>query len=343
MSFIWPRLLWLLLLVPMLLIGYLLLLRRRRRYALPYAGMALVREALGSSSAWRRRLPPVLLFAALALMLVAVARPAAVVVLPSQRGTVVLAMDISGSMRATDVQPSRIQAAQAAARAFVTEQPPNVRIGVVAFAGTASLVQPPTTNREDILAAIDRFHLQRGTAIGSGILASLAAIFEGTAIDLGLDQPRVGVPLGQARAPATRSFQPVEPGSHRSAVIILLTDGQTTTGPNPIESADLAADLGVRIFTVGLGTTSGEIIGFGGRSMRVQLDERSLRLIADRTHGRYFHAGTEGDLRDVYRTLRSEFALETEQTELTALFAAAAALFTVTAAALSVLWFHRVV
>jgi Ca-activated chloride channel homolog len=343
MTYIWPRALFLLVLVPILVVAYLFLLRKRKRSAVRYAGLSLVREAMNTGVSWRRYVPPILFLLSFSLLLFSVARPAAIVVLPSQRGTVILAMDISGSMRATDIEPSRIAAAQAAARTFVSDQPPNVRIGVVAFAGTASLVQPPTMHRDDILAAIDRFHLQRGTAIGSAILASLAAVFEGTEIDLGLDEPRSGAPLGQLRPPATRAFEPVEPGSYRSAVIVLLTDGQTTTGPNPIEMADLAADLGVRIFTVGLGTTAGEILGFGGRSMRVQLDESSLRLIADRTHGRYFHAGTEGDLHQIYRSLGSQFSLETEQTDLTAVFAAVAAAFALISAILSVLWFHRVV
>ena len=193
-----------------------------------------------------------------------------------------------------------------------------------------------------MLAAIDRFHLQRGTAVGNGILASLAAIFEGSGLNLEPDQPRSGAPLGQPRPPQERGFEPVEPGSFTSAVVVLLTDGQTTTGPNPVEVAELAADLGVRVFTVGLGTTSGEITGFGGRTMRVQLDEASLKLIADRTHGKYFLAGTEEDLHEVYRELSTQFAMEREETELTALVAGAAALFSLISATLSLLWFGRI-
>ena len=167
-------------------------------------------------------------------------------------------------------------------------------------------MQPPTQNREDILAAIDRFQLQRGTAIGSGIIVSLATIFPEAGIDVssliyGRDAPR-GVPLDQARKAEKPAFKPVPPGSYTSAAIILLTDGQRTTGPSTIEAAQMAADRGVRVFTVGIGTTTGETIGFEGWSMRVHLDEETLKAIADLTRGEYFYAGTrngaEEGLRD---------------------------------------------
>ena len=162
MTFIWPDMLWLLLAVPALVAGYVVLVRRRKKAALRYASLSLVREALGPGQSWRRHLPPLLFLLALVAMLLAVARPSAVVTLPSHHDTVILAMDVSGSMRATDVLPNRLVAAQAAARAFVAEQPRRTRIGVVAFAGTAAVVQAPTSNREEILAAIDRFQVQRG-------------------------------------------------------------------------------------------------------------------------------------------------------------------------------------
>jgi Ca-activated chloride channel family protein len=172
MTFIWPELLWLLLAVPLLVGLYLLLLRRKKKAALAYASLSMVKAAMRPGQRFRRHVPPLLFLLSLIAMIVAVARPAAIVTLPSQRETIILAMDVSGSMRATDVQPNRLAAAQAAARAFVAEQPAKARIGVVSFAATASVVQPPTENREDILAAIDRFQLQRGTAVGSGILVA---------------------------------------------------------------------------------------------------------------------------------------------------------------------------
>lgn len=346
MKFFWPEMLWLLLLVPALVAAYIYLLRRKRESALRYASLSMVKEAMGARQRFRRHLPPLLFLVALIAMLVAVARPAAVVTLPSQYQTIILAMDVSGSMRAVDVHPNRISAAQAAAKAFVAEQPANVRIGVVSFAATASVVQSPTHNRDDIVAAIDRFQLQRGTAIGSGIIVSLATIFPDAGIEVssliyGRNSAR-GVPLDQAGKSDKPEFKPVPPGSYTSAAIILLTDGQRTTGPDSLDAARLAADRGVRIFTVGFGTTGGETLGFEGWSMRVRLDEPTLKAIADMTRGQYFYAGTATDLRKVYQTLNSKFLLEKKDMEISALFAAAAALMALASALLSLLWFNRI-
>jgi Ca-activated chloride channel family protein len=347
MTFIWPDLLWLLLAVPALVAGYILLVRRRKRVALRYASLSLVREALGPGQSWRRHLPPLLFLLALVAMLLAVARPSAVVTLPSHHDTVILAMDVSGSMRATDVLPNRLVASQAAARAFVAEQPRRTRIGVVAFAGTAAVVQAPTHSREEILAAIDRFQVQRATAIGSAILVSLKVIFPDIEFDLRSSDPRpdagkTGVPLASGSEPARPAFQPVPPGSHESAVIILLTDGRTTTGPDPVESARMAAERGVRVYTVGVGTKEGGTLSYEGWSMRVSLDEDALKAIAATTRGEYYHAGTAADLMKVYQRLNTRVVLERKETEVTALFSAAAALFALASAALSVLWYHRI-
>ena len=346
MTFLWPEMLWMLLLVPALVAGYFYILRRQRDAVLRYASLAMVKEAMGASQRFRRHIPPLLFLIALIALIVATARPAAVVTLPSQYRTIILAMDVSGSMRATDVQPNRLSAAQSAAKAFVADQPSNVRIGVVAFAGTAAVVQMPTQNREDIIAAIDRFQLQRATAIGSGIIVSLATIFPDEGIDVssliyGRNGPR-GVPLDQAGKSEKKQFKPVAPGSYTSAAIILLTDGQRTTGPDSIDAARMAADRGVRIFTVGFGTKAGETIGFEGWSMRVRLDEETLKTIANLTRGEYFYAGTAMDLRKVYETLNSKFLLEKKQMEISSLFAAAAALVALVSGLLSLLWFNRV-
>ena len=182
--------LWLLLLVPAVVAAYLVLLRRKKKTALRYASLSIVKDAVHAGGRWRRHVPPVMFLAAFTLMILAIARPAAVVTLPSQHETVIMAMDVSGSMRATDVKPSRIVAAQEAARAFVGEQPKSTRIGVVSFAATASVVQSPTHSREDILAAIERFQLQRGTAVGSGILVALKMIFPDADFDLRASNPR---------------------------------------------------------------------------------------------------------------------------------------------------------
>jgi Ca-activated chloride channel family protein len=350
MTFLWPEMLFLLLLVPLLLGLYFWLQKRKKRAAVRYASLAMVREAMGPAQRMRRHIPPLLFLLAMVLMLLAVARPAAVVILPSMNDTVILAIDVSGSMRANDVQPSRLAAAQAAARAFIEDQPPTTRIGVVSFAGTASLVQAPTRTKEDLLAAIDRFQLQRGTAVGSGILISLKALIPEVEFDLQADNPRPSNRDGGARSldkqPAQQNqapeFKPVAPGSYSSAVIILLTDGQTTTGPDPIESAKMAAERGVRVFTVGIGTVSGEILGEEGWSMRVRLDEDVLKDIAKTTNAQYFYAGTATDLTKIYKSLNSRLVMEKKSTEITALFAAAAALFAMLSAGLSMLWFNRI-
>jgi Ca-activated chloride channel homolog len=338
MTFQWPEMLWLMLVLPVLLFFYVLVLRKKKKVALRYASLGLVHEAMGVGNRIKRHIPPALFFCALAAMVLAIARPQATITLPTQHETVILAMDISGSMRATDVEPNRLIAAQNAAKQFVAEQPENVRIGVVAFAGTATVAQAPTRNREDVIAAIDRFQLQRATAIGSAIIVSLATIFPDQGIDVG------ELTYGREKKgdkPAS-TLKPVPPGSYASAVIILLTDGQRTTGPDSVQAAKMAAERGVRIYTVGVGTPDGKIIGFEGWSMRVRLDEETLKQIATITHGEYFYAGNALDLNKVYQTLNAKLVMERKKTEVTALFSGLAALLAVVSAALSLAWFHRV-
>src|SRR5205085_5438456 len=232
----------------------------------------------------RRHVAPALLLASLAFLILAAARPSATLVLPSQQQTIILAMDVSGSMQAPDVAPNRISASQAAAKAFAARLSRNVRVGVVAYADSAQLVQPPTKQREEVLAAIDRFQLQQGTAIGSGILLSLSAIFPDQEIDPYESGPRAhrsAHALQGKRTPKsdTAAPKPVPPGSYASAVIVLLTDGQNTIGPDPIDAAQMAASRGVKVFTVGFGTKDGEIVGFEGFSILVRLDEDTLQKI----------------------------------------------------------------
>ena len=341
MTFLWPELLWGLLLVPLVVLLYVWLLRRRKKTALRYANLALVKEAMGKSVAWRRHLPPALMLLAVAALLVAAGRPMAVISLPSQQETIMLAIDVSGSMRATDVLPDRITAAKEAAKTFVTELPRNVRIGVVQFAGTAAVVQAPTLSRDDVTAAIDRFQLQRGTATGSGIMLSLATIFPDAGIDLSQITGQRNMPPAPNDKPRPE-FTPVAPGSYSSAAIIMLTDGQRTTGPDPLEAAKMAADRGVRVYTVGVGTKDGEIIGFEGWSMRVRLDEDTLKQISTLTRAEYFYAGTAADLKKVYQGLSTRLIVEKRETEVSGLFAAAGALLVMLAAGLSVWWFGRV-
>ena len=346
MTFQWPEMLWFLAGVPALVGLYVWLMRRRKKNALRYASLSIVREAMGPRHALRRHVPPALLLLSLVAMIVAMARPSAVVTLPFQRSTIILAMDVSGSMRAQDVQPNRLVAAQNAARAFIADTPPSTQIGIVSFAGTASVVSPPTNNREDLYAAIERFQMQRATAIGSGIIVSLATIFPDAGIEIshltGGSTPTAGRPGSTPSVKKPEKPAPkVPPGSYNAAAIILLTDGQRTTGPDTMEAARMAAERGVRIFTVGIGTTSGEIIGFEGWSMRVRLDEETLKAVANLTQGEYFYAGTAADLKKVYQTLSARLVMETRHTEVGALFTGLAGLLVLVAAGLSLAWFHR--
>lgn len=342
MNLLWPEALWSLLLLPALVLAYLLLLARRKKNSVRLASVAIVRQALGSGPGWRRHLPPLLLLAAVAVLLLASARPVVKLKLPSRDQTIILAMDVSGSMRATDVKPNRLVAAQDAAKAFVAGLPRNVRIGVVSFAGTAAVVQAPTLSREDVVASIDRFQLQRATAIGSGLILSLATLFPDEGIDLSQITGARAMPAAPGEKKAKPPFVPVEPGSYSSAAVILLTDGQRTTGPDPLEAAKMAAEHGVKVFTVGIGTKAGETIGFEGWSMRVRLDEETLKSISAITRANYFYAGTAEDLKQVYQGLSSRLVVETKETEVSALLAAAAALLVLGAAGLSVWWFGRV-
>lgn len=347
MKFLWPDLLWMLLIVPLAILGYRWLLRRRSPGAVRFASMGST-QAGTAGRRWRRRIPPALFLLALVCMLFGLSRPTTEVMLPSQHETIVLAIDVSGSMRAQDVEPSRLEAAQAAARDFIESLPSSTRVGVVAFASTASMVQAPTRSRDAVMQAIDRFELQRGTAVGSGILIALKTLFPDAEFDLRRANPRAGGAARSLDAPAgtggaaDAAPKPVEPGSFGSAAVILLTDGQTTTGPDPIESARLAAERGVRVYTVGIGTREGYTIESDGWSMRVRLDEEVLKQIAQSTRAEYFFAENAAELSRVYDTLTSRLVFEARETEITALLAALAALWLVLGSGLSMWWYNRV-
>ena len=349
MSFLWPNLLWLLAFLPLLVLTYIWLLRKRRKTTVRLASVQVAKLALGKGPGWRRHVPPSLMLLAVAAGLFAAARPTATITLPLAERTIMLAMDVSGSMRATDVLPNRLVASQNAAKAFLADLPRSVRVGIVAFAGTASVVQPPTLSREDLVVAIDKFQLQRGTAIGNGIMVSLAELFPGAGIDLesmetGRERKR-GTSLdlaGKNDSSAKKAFTPVAAGSYNSGAIILLTDGQRTTGVDSLDAAKAAADRGVRVYTVGVGTVEGETIGFEGWSMRVKLDEETLKGIARATQAEYFYAGTADNLKKVYQTLSSRLTVEKKETEVSGLLALAAAALGLLSASLSLLWFNRV-
>jgi Ca-activated chloride channel family protein len=350
MGFLWPQALLLLIAVPLLVGLYVLLQRRRKKAALRFASLGLIREASGGGARMRRHVPPLLFLLALVALIVAIARPTAVITLPSEQRTIVLAIDVSLSMRAADVEPSRIAAAREAAKAFVTAQPDDVRVGVVAFAGSASLVQSPTRDRKELAAAIDQLQLQRHTAIGSGIIVALATIFpdERDALDpakYGSRSMRDALgarSLDEPRAAPPKEFTPVPPGSNRSAAIILLTDGRRTTGPDPLEAARLAAERGIKVYTVGFGSAQGAMADVDGMSIFMRFDEEALKAIAQITAADYYHAASAADLRKVYETLNARYVLERKDTEISALLSALGALLAVAAAGMSLLWFARV-
>jgi Ca-activated chloride channel family protein len=351
MSFLWPQALWLLLAAPALIALYVLLLRRKKKNALRYASLGLVREALGPGHRFRRHVPPLLFLLAMIALIVAIARPSATITLPSEQRTIILAIDVSLSMRANDVEPSRIAAAREAAKEFVREQPSDVRIAIVSFAGSASLVQKPTRDRDELVAAIDRLQLQLHTAIGSGIIMSLATLFpdEGLELsiaDFGVAPLRDGTrakSLDRPRDEKKKEFQPVPPGSNRSAAIILLTDGRRTIGPDPLEAARMAADRGVKVYAVGFGKAGGGTATVDGMPIYMRFDEETLKAIAALTEAEYFQASSAAELKKVYETLNARYVLEKKETEISALASALGALLVLAAAALSLWWTHRIV
>jgi len=340
----------LLLAVPLLVLVYVWLLRRKKKLALRYASLAIVKQAMGPGMGWRRHVPPALFLLALGLMLLAASRPLAVVALPSDHATIVLAMDVSLSMRATDVKPNRLVASQEAAKAFLKELPKNIRVAIVTFAGTAQLVQPATLNREDLVAAIDRFQMQRGTAVGSGIVVALSELFPDEGIDLGEmtygSAQKRGKGLDDAKPDKKprKEFVPVAPGSYQSAAIVLLTDGRRTTGIDTIEAAQMAAGHGVRVYAVGMGTISGEVPGFDGwSSIYMKLDEPSLKAVAQTTQAEYYYAGDAEALKKVYEKLGTRLQVDKKESEISSLLALLAATLAITSAALSLVWFNRII
>ncbi len=344
MYFLWPQYLWLMWLLPLLPVAYLWLLRRRAKVALRYSNLGLVRAAAAGRN-WRRHVPPALILLACAILLLAAARPVAWVTLPWARSTILLAMDVSLSMRVTDVKPTRLAAAQEAAKLFLRELPKEIEVGLVTFAGSSQVAQAATLDRDALVVAIDAFKMQYGTAIGSAIVVSLAELFPDHHLDVGEmtygSRPR-GRSLDDKAKPPPKQITPVAPGSYSSAAIILLSDGRRTTGVDTLVAAKLAADRGVRIYVVGLGTVDGDASTPEGMPIYLRLDEPTMREVARMTAGEYHYAGTAEKLRSVYENLGSRRELQARETEISGLLALAAALVALTAAVLSARWFGRI-
>lgn len=355
-SFLWPRMLWLLALVPLLAAVYAWLAARRRRAAVHYPALKTVGFANRGVSGWRRHLPPALLLLALTALILGIARPHALMALPSRIETVMLVIDLSGSMRAKDIEPTRLRAAQQAAKALLEGKPAGVSVGLVAMAGTSAVAQAPSRTKQDVAAAIDRLQPQGGTALGNGVLIALTtlrpqATDEAARLILDGDAPAER-PRGSSNAGARgnagqgagNSDGAVAPGSYAAGAIVVFSDGESNAGPSVMRAAELAAAYGVRVYTVGVGTLEGVVLSADGWSARVKLDETVLKQVATTTGAEYFRLQDADRLKQVYRALNARLTVgKTEQVEITALFAALGALLGAGAGLLSLWWFGRVV
>ncbi len=346
MTFLWRHALWLLLLLPVVAGAYVAWLHRKHSGSVRFPTLLLLRQSMTLRDRVKPHVPAFLLFAGFAALVLAVARPVTLVNLPSGRGTIVLLMDVSLSMAASDVPPTRLEAARAAAKALVRAQPHDVRVGVVAFGAHADVVQPPTANREHVMAALDRLELQRYTAIGNGLIGALMTIVPMADIPQGYDI------FGMGRAPekayrAASDGQPIEPkphqavapGSDRSAAIILVSDGRGTMGVPAQKAAKLVAGFGIRVYTVGVGTLYGGVANVEGwPTIHAEFEEETLQQIADITRGEYFLARDAHRLTKIYETLGGRLVLERQPQEVTALFAALGMVLSIAAAGLSLWW-----
>lgn len=343
MSFMWPQMLGALVLVPLLVAAYIWQQRRRRKYAVRYASLALVRDAVGKGPGIKRHVPAAFYLLALTAMIVALARPQAPIEVPHNTGTVILSIDVSGSMQASDVKPSRMEATKEAARLFVKRQPKGVKIGVVSFSDFGALVQPPTRDKDAVLRAIDRLRPQRGTNIGAGIEVALDAIVEDLDLPRPTATPGPGGVGGRAVGgrPTPVPAPSAQPGKTPPASIVLVSDGESNVGPPPLEVAQAAAAAGVKVYTVGIGTKEGSVLRIQGRSVFTRLDEDTLKGIAEVTGARYLSAQNEGDLMKVYDELSRERAFEKEKTEVTFAVTLGALVLSLIGGALSLLWFNR--
>lgn len=335
MSFLWPQMLAGLALVPVFIGIYVLFLARNRDIVARHGALTLASEGSGKRIGFARHVAWILFLIGFAGLVVAMARPQTEVTLPRIEGTVILAFDVSGSMAATDLEPTRMEAAKAAARAFLEHQPPSVQIGIVAFSDSGFSVQVPTNDAETVLAAIDRLSPQRGTSLADGIQVSLRTI-------------------ATARQPDTHFYSNPTPGptpvpthvprgTYTSAVIVLLSDGENNLAPDPMAAANLAADRGVRVYTVGLGSAAGQNLHINGFTVHTRLDEVTLQQIAKVTGGKYYNARSQEQLVDIYSQLNPELVLKPEKTEVTAIVAGASALMFLVGALYSLMEFGRVI
>ena len=330
MSAEWPGLLWALLLVPVALAAYLLAQRRRSRYTVRFTNLDLLANVVSAKPGWRRHVPPAFYLLAMAALLVSLARPQALALVPKEQATVILVMDVSGSMNATDVEPTRLVSSQRAAASFVEQLPEKFRVGIVSFASTAQTLTRPTTDRPAVYEAIQSLHAEGATAMGDGIERAL---------DVKRPPPSAG---GAKPTPAPGPQQ----ADDAPLVVLLLSDGANTQGrAQPMEAASDAKELGVPVFTIALGTDRGmvDVPDETGTMRRIPVppDELTLQRIAETTGARFFAAPSSRDLKGVYRELGSKIGFVKERQEVTVVFAATGLLFLVAGAAMSLVWFSR--
>jgi len=342
MEFLWPGFLFLLVLIPVL-VGLYIWMLRRRRFALRYSSLELVRAALPKKSNWRRHLPVVLFLLGLSCLVFALGRPVAILSLPTNQTTIILTMDVSGSMRSRDIPPSRLQAAEEAAFSFIQHQKSSTQIGLVAFSSFAELIQPATTDQGALQAALDSLTVGRRTAIGSGILVALDAISQ---VDKNVARSITDTQPGVEPTPVPK-------GDYAPDIIVLLTDGDSNAGPDPLSAARQAADRGVRIYTIGFGTVNGPNAsqspfgnggfpggggGFFGGGGRMGLNEPMLKQIASTTGGTYHLASSASELESVFASLPTYLIVKHDILEISVIFTALGALLAGIAFLLSLIW-----
>jgi Ca-activated chloride channel family protein len=334
MTFETPIALFALLLIPLVLIGYVFVQRRRVKYAVRFTNLDLLANVAHGSPGWRRHLPPVLYVVALVALVISLARPHAVVLVPKEQATVMLVMDVSGSMDATDVAPSRLVAAQRAALSFLDQLPGTVRVGLISFSSTVQTLAAPTTDRAQIRSALGLLRASSGTAMGDGLMRALE-------IQIASDTAPPATPSPSASPGA-------QPANTIPLAVVLLSDGANTLGTaQPLDAAEQADQLGVPVYTIALGTPGGTITAATGRggalqTINVPPDLDTLRQIAEITGAGFFEAPTENDLRAIYEDLGSRVGFTEEQMEVTALFAGLGLAFMLFGGALAAVWFNRI-
>lgn len=348
MSLLWPGFLYLGLLIPLAIAIYVWFLQRRRRFAVRYSSLSLVREAATKQSWLRRHFPFLLFLLALASLVFALGRPVATVMIPSNKATVILAVDVSRSMCSTDIPPNRLEVARDAALTFIQNNAAGRQVGIVAFAGFAELIQPPTSDLRLLENAVGYLAPARRTAIGSAILRSLDAISE---VDDRVAPSELSTSFNPSGAPQLS-------GNYVPHIIVLLTDGASNAGPLPVIAAEQAIERGVRVYTIGFGTTHNTSPmncgaddpfgggfgspfgggGGGGGGFRREIDEETLKQVAEMTGGEYYVATSAGELQDVFENLPTYVIATRETTEISVFFSGIAALLGILALALAFLW-----